>query len=100
MRSTGRGAMDANETRLLTEQLEHTLDLVNGRIEMLEARVAHQEQVSDLRLAALEHSQDDQEARLRAVAESVARLTTSASLAQIAQAAFALILSAIAAYLG
>ncbi len=92
--------MDTNETRLLTEQLYHTLDLVHARIEMLEARLAHQEEVAGLRLDALERSQNDQEERLRAVAESVARLTTSASLAQIAQAAFALILSAIAAYLG
>ena len=92
--------MDTHETRLLTEQLHRTLDLVNGRIEMLETRLAHQEEVAGLRLSALEHSHDDQEARLRAVVESVARLTTSASLAQIAQAAFALILSAIAAYLG
>ena len=92
--------MDTDETNLLTEKLSHTLDLVNGRIEMLEARLAHQEEVASLRLGALEHSQADQEARLRAVADAVVRLTTSASLAQIAQAAFALILSAIAAYLG
>lgn len=92
--------MDTQESRLLTEQLSHTLDRVNGRIEMLEARLAHQEEVAGLRLSVLEHHRDDQEARLRAVAESVARLTTTASLAQIAQAAFALILSAIAAYLG
>ncbi len=92
--------MDTNETRLLTEQLEHTMDRVNGRMDMLEARLAHQEEVANLRLNALEHSQADQEARLRSVADAVVRLTTSSSLAQIAQAAFALILSAIAAYLG
>ena len=92
--------MDIKDTQLLTEQLSHTLDLVDGRIEMLEVRLAHQEEVAALRLGALEHSQADQEARLRAVADSVVRLTTSASLAQIAQAAFALILSALAAYLG
>jgi uncharacterized coiled-coil protein SlyX len=92
--------MDTQGTRLLTEQLSHSRDLVNGRIEMLEARLAHQEEVAGLRLDALEHSQADQEARLRSVADAVVRLTTSASLAQIAQAAFALVLSAIAAYLG
>jgi uncharacterized coiled-coil protein SlyX len=92
--------MDTQESRLLSEQLSHTLDRVNGRIDMLEARLAHQEEVAGLRLSALEHDRDDQEARLRAAAEAVARLTTTASLAQIAQAAFALILSAIAAYLG
>jgi hypothetical protein len=92
--------MDANEVRLLTEQLSHTLDLMNGHIDMLEGRLARHEEVTGLRLGSLERSQADQEARLRSVADSVARLTASSSLAQIAQAAFALILSAIAAYLG
>ena len=40
------------------------------------------------------------EARLRAAADSLVRLTTTASLVQVAQAAFALVLSAIAAWLG
>jgi hypothetical protein len=66
----------------------------------LEARLARQEALLELRLEVLERSQADQETRLRALGESVVRLTTSASLAQIAQAALALILSAIAAYLG
>ncbi len=76
------------------------LHALEGRIQALEARSAQQEEIARLRLGALERSQEDQEARLRALADSVARLTTTASLAQLAQAAFAVILSAIAAYLG
>ena len=92
--------MDPNEVRLLAEQLSHTLDLLNGKIEALEARLAHQEQIAGLRLGTLESSQADQETLLRSLADTVVRLTTSGSLAQVAQAAFALVLSAIAAYLG
>lgn len=92
--------MDENEVRLLAEQLSHTLDLLNGRVETLEARLAHTAEMDRLRLRTLERHQSDQEARLRAVGEAVTRLTTSTSLAQIFQAAFAVILSAIAAWLG
>ncbi len=69
-------------------------------LDRLEASLARQDEVLGLRLAALERSQADQEARLRALAEAVVRLTTTTNLAQVVQAAFALILSAIAAYLG
>jgi uncharacterized coiled-coil protein SlyX len=92
--------MDANEVRLLAEQFRRTLDLINGRIDALEARIAHNEEIASLRLSALEHSQADQETRLRSSADAVVRLTTSASLAQVFQAAFALILSALAAWMG
>jgi hypothetical protein len=53
-----------------------------------------------LRLSSLEQRQTDHEERLRSLNETVVRLTTSAGLAQAAQVAFALILSAIAAWLG
>jgi len=92
--------MDQNEARLLAEQLRHTIDLLNGRIAALEMRIGHEDEVANLRLAALEASQADQEARLRTLADGVVRLTTSTGLAQVAQAAFAVVLSAIAAYLG
>ncbi len=69
-------------------------------LDRLEARLARQEDLLGLRLEALERSQADQEARLRMLAEAVVRLTTTTNLAQVGQAAFALILSAIAAYLG
>jgi uncharacterized coiled-coil protein SlyX len=92
--------MDNTEIRLIAEQLNHTLDLINARIDALEARLAHQEELAALRLGTLERAHADQETRLRALGEAVTRLTTSTSLAQLAQAAFAVILSAIAAYLG
>lgn len=92
--------MDTNDTRLVAEQLSHTIDLLRAQIETLEARIAHEEEITTLRLGVLESSQADQEARLRLVTDSVVRLTTSTNLAQVGQAAFALILSAVAAYLG
>lgn len=92
--------MDTEDIRLLAEQLSHTVDLLNARIAAIEAVQAHADELIRLRLSALERSQEDQEVRLRAVADSVVRLTTSTSLAQVGQAAFALLLSALAAYLG
>ena len=92
--------MDPYEMRLLAEQMGRTLDLLRCRQEALEARLKHETELHGLRLGALEQSQADQEARLRAVTDAVVRLTTTTSLAQAAQAAFAVILAAIAAYLG
>jgi uncharacterized coiled-coil protein SlyX len=92
--------LDENETKLLAGRLRHTLDLLNGRIDTLEARVTHEFEVTGLRLSSLEQRQTDHEERLRSLNETVVRLTTSAGLAQAAQVAFALILSAIAAWLG
>lgn len=92
--------MDPDDARLLAEQFSHTLDLLNARVAALEARLAHHKELTNLRLAALEASQADQEARLRAAADSLVRLSTTASLVQVAQAVFALVLSAIAAWLG
>lgn len=92
--------MDENESKLLAGRLRHTLDLLNGRIDALEARSGRETEITALRLSTLEQRQTDHEARLREITESVVRLTTSAGLLQAAQAAFALILSAIAAWLG
>lgn len=92
--------MDIHEVKLLHEQLYHALDLLNGRTQMLEARLSHLEDRQNLRLSALEQSQADQEARLRGAVDAVVRLNTSSSLAQAAQAAFSLLLAALAAWLG
>lgn len=92
--------MDDNVPRLMAVRLRHTLDLLNGRLDTLEARFSHETELHAMRLSALEQRQADHEARLRTLTESVVRLTTSAGLLQAAQAAFALILSAIAAWLG
>ncbi len=92
--------MEVNEVHLLVEQLSHSLDLLKGRMDLLDARLAHQEELFELRLSALERSQADQETRLRNAADAVTRLSTSTSLAQAAQAGFALILAALAAWLG
>ena len=92
--------MDPIESRLLAERLRHTLDLLNGRVNTLEARFSHEMEMINARLINLEQRQSDHEARLRAITDTMVKLTTSAGLAQAAQAAFALILSALAAWLG
>lgn len=92
--------MDPNELRLLAEQMGRTIDLLRCRQDALEARLRHETGLHGMRLNTLEASQADQEARLRAVTDAVARLMVSTSLAQAAQAALALLLSAIAAWLG
>jgi len=88
------------ESGLLAERLRHTLDLLNGRYNTLETQFSHEREMIQARLSSLEQRQSDHEARLRALTETVVKLTTSAGLAQAAQAAFALILSALAAWLG
>lgn len=92
--------MDHSEPRLLAERLRNALDLLNGRLDTLEARLSHELEMINARLSTLEQRQSDHEARLRSLTENVVRLTTSAGLSQVAQAAFALILSALAAWLG
>jgi len=89
-----------NQSRLLEEQLARAVDLMNSRFDALEGMIAHQGALAEMRLKALEAAQSGQEARLRKTEESVVRLTTLTNLAQAGQAAFALILSALAAYLG
>jgi hypothetical protein len=94
--------VDATRTdsKLLAERLRGALDLLNGRMDTFETRYSHEMEMMNARLNNLEQRQADHEARLRALTESVVKLTTSAGLIQAAQAAFALILSAVAAWLG
>ena len=92
--------MDPNEAQLLAEQIRHTLDLLAARLDAIDARLTHLEEINHLRLAAVERAQQDHETRLRAAADSVIRLNTLTGLAQAGQAAFALLLSALAAWLG
>ncbi len=89
-----------NEARLMAERIRGALDLLNGRMDTFETRFSHEMEMTHARLNTLEQRQADHEARLRALTESVVKLTTSAGLLQAAQAAFALILSALAAWLG
>lgn len=92
--------MDANDAKLLAERLRSALDLLNGRIDTLETRFSHEVEMTNARLSNLEQRQADHEVRIRSLTENVVKLTTSAGLVQAAQAAFALILSAVAAWLG
>ena len=92
--------METNDSRMLAERIRSALDLLNGRMDTFETRFSHELEMHNARLNNLEQRQTDHEARLRALTESVVKLTTSAGLVQAAQAAFALILSAVAAWLG
>ncbi len=96
----GESDLESKDNRLRSEQLCQLLELLHGRMNSLEARISHLEELLELRLSSLESSQSDQEARLRTAAESVTRLSATSSLAQGVQAAFALVLSALAAWLG
>jgi uncharacterized coiled-coil protein SlyX len=92
--------VESKEGRLLVEQMCQLLEQLHGRMNSLEARISHMEELLELRLSSLESIQSDQETRLRGAAEAVTRLSASSSLAQRVQAAFALVLSALAAWLG
>jgi hypothetical protein len=89
-----------NESKLMAERLRSALDLLNGRIDTFETRFSHEMEMINARLNNLEQRQADHEARIRLLTENVVKLTTSAGLIQAAQAAYTLILSAVAAWLG
>ena len=85
---------------LIAERLRRAVDLLDSRYARLENDQAHRVQLIQQRLEALEKSQADQEARLRAVADGVIRLNTQGSLAAVGQSMLSLILAAIAAWIG
>jgi hypothetical protein len=81
-------------------ELTRAFDRLSARLDLTDQRLAHIETLLETRLNMLERSQQDQETRLRAASDSVVRLSTLSSLAQAAQAAFTVALSAAAAWLG
>jgi len=61
----------AESAELIAEQLRHTIDLLRAEIDTLQREQSHQRALIEQRLAALEASSSDHEARLRAVTDGV-----------------------------
>lgn len=91
---------EAMNASLIAERLRRAVDLLDSRYTRLENDQSHRAQLLAQRIEALEKSQADQEARLRAVADGVIRLNTQGSLAAVGQSMLSLILAAVAAWIG
>jgi hypothetical protein len=59
------------EGELIAEQLRHTIDLLNAKIESLAKELEHQKELSSHRLHSLEESQKDHETRIRGLQDGV-----------------------------
>lgn len=59
------------EGELIAEQLKHTIDLLNARIDGLASELAHQKELSGHRLGTLEDGQKDHETRIRGLQDGV-----------------------------
>lgn len=73
--------MEDKATALLTEQLRHANNLMQARINTLEARLAHQQAMNHQRLAVLEEQIRDHETRIRAATEGVTQFKLFSGLA-------------------
>ena len=72
---------DDPQSRLIAEQLGHTLDLIRAELASLQAEQAHQAEMSTLRLSSLEDKAADFEVRLRELTESATQFKLLVSLA-------------------
>jgi hypothetical protein len=72
---------DDPQTRLIAEQLGHTLDLIKAEISNLQLDQAHHAEISTLRLTVLEDKAADFEKRLRELTESATQFKLLVSLA-------------------
>ena len=72
---------DDPQTRLIAEQLGHTLDLIRAELSSLQAEQAHQAEMSTMRLKTLEDKAIDFEKRLRELTESATQFKLLVSLA-------------------
>jgi hypothetical protein len=59
------------EGELIAEQLRHTIDLLNARIDGLAGELVHQKELNSHRLDALEKCKDDHENRIRGLQDGV-----------------------------
>jgi len=82
------------------EAMGKALEEIRLGIERMEGRAERLEALIEVRLGALEKAQADHEARLRANGEGLARVTALSSVGQALTAGLALLLSALAAWLG
>jgi hypothetical protein len=72
---------DEPQSKLIAEQLGHTLDLLRAEISTLQQEQAHQAEISSMRLATLEDQATDFEVRLRDLTESATQFKFLVSLA-------------------
>ncbi len=70
-----------SQTRLIAEQLGHTLDLIKAEISTIQAEQSHQAEMNALRLETLEAQSADFEKRLRELTESATQFKLLVSLA-------------------
>ena len=63
--------MEDPQIALVREQMKHALDLLRADLDGLQVRLAHQDEVSSLRLKLLENTAADHENRLRTVSDGV-----------------------------
>ena len=68
-------------TALLTEQLRHANALLQAQIKTLDARLAHQQAMSQQRLVMLEEQIRDHETRIRTATEGVTQFKLFSGLA-------------------
>lgn len=73
--------MEDRSSALLTEQLRHANNLMQARINALEARLTHQQAMNHQRLAILEEQVRDHETRIRAATEGVTQFKLFSGLA-------------------
>jgi hypothetical protein len=63
--------MTEYDGELIAEQLRHTIDLLNARIDSLANELAHQKELNAHRLDALEKCEEDHEDRIRGLQDGV-----------------------------
>lgn len=73
--------MEDKSEALLTEQLRHVNNLLQGQIKALETRLAHQQAMNAQRLAMLEEQIRDHEVRIRTATEGVTQFKLFSGLA-------------------
>ncbi len=76
---------------LLAEKLSHTIDLIRADNRELRAELAHQKELFEHRLAALERDAQDHEMRIRSATEGVTQFRQWAGLASGGSAIMSLI---------
>ncbi len=69
------------QSRLITEQLKHTLDLIKAELSATRAHQEHMGEMSQMRLRKLEEQAADYEKRLRSLTESTTQFKLLVSLA-------------------
>jgi hypothetical protein len=72
--------MDDTQAKLVAEQMKHALSLMRADIDAARARLEHNREMAERRLAALEKCADDHEARIRAATDGVTQFKMWSSL--------------------